>query len=83
MNKILVEVYVPLLERSFDVFIPINKKIKNVARLLNEAIIDLSNGAMIKKEDIKLYNRDTGYLLNPYHNVKEAGLANGSQIILI
>ena len=29
-NKILIEVYVPLIELRYDVFIPINKKIKTL-----------------------------------------------------
>ena len=82
-NKILIEVYVPILECEYDVFIPINKKIQNVTRLINEAIIDLSNGCYSKKENVVLYNRENGILLDPLKNVKEAGLVNGSQVILI
>ncbi len=82
-NKILVEVYVPMLEVEYDVFIPINKKIQNVKRLLNEAIADLSNGCFPIKNDIILYNRFNGIELDPKLNVKEAGLVNGSQVILI
>ena len=82
-NKILIEVFVPMLEQEYDVFVPINKKIKNVTRLINDAIVDLSNGCFPKKSDIVLYNRQNGFILDPKLNVKEAGLVNGSQVILI
>lgn len=82
-NKILIEVFVPMLEQEYDVFVPINKKIKNVTRLINDAIVDLSNGCFPKKNDIVLYNRQNGFILDPKLNVKEAGLVNGSQVILI
>lgn len=82
-NKILVEVYVPILDQKYDVLIPINKKIQNVTRLINEAVIDLSNGCYNKKDNIVLYNRENGMLLEPKLNVKEVGLVNGSQVILI
>ena len=35
------------------------------------------------KKDILLYNRSNGLMLDPKCNVKEAGLVNGSQVILI
>lgn len=82
-NKIIVEVYVPVLGQKYDVLIPINKKIQNVTRLINEAIIELSNGCYSKKDNVVLYNRETGMLLEPKLNVKEVGLVNGSQVILI
>ena len=82
-NKILIEVFVPMLEEEYDVFVPINKKIKNVTRLISEAIVDLSNGCFPIKKDIFLYNRQNGLMLDPKLNVKEAGLVNGSQIVLI
>ncbi len=82
-NKILVEVFVPLLNQEYDIFIPINKKIGNVVRLINEAINDLSNGCFPLKKDTFLYSKDTGMPLNLSKNVKDAGLVNGSQIVLI
>ena len=64
-NKILVTVFVPMLETEYDVFIPINKKIRNVTRLQNEAVVDLSNGCFPLKDDIMLYNRNDGTILEP------------------
>ena len=80
-NKILIEVYVPLIEKEFDVLVPVNKKIRNVTRLINSTINDLSNGSNNKK--VRLFNRINGVLLETKLNVKEAGLVNGSQVVLI
>ena len=33
-NKILVELYIPLIEKSYDLYIPINKKIGTVKKLI-------------------------------------------------
>lgn len=82
-NKILVLVYVPMIEKEYDIMVPINKKIKNVTRLINEAVSELSNGCFPIKNDLLLYERRTGNLLDVMKNVKDAGLVNGSQIILI
>lgn len=82
-NKILIEVYVPMIEKQFDVFIPINKKIKNVATLLYNAVSDLANGALPDFDNVRLYNRFTGLLLESKLNLTEAGLVNGSQVVLV
>ena len=82
-NKILIELYVPILEQQYDIFVPVNKKIKNVAKLLNDAVVDLSNGTLPKYEYAILYNKVNGALLNTRLNVKQAGLVNGSKVLLI
>lgn len=82
-NKILIAVYVPMIEKEYDILVPINKKIKNVTRLINEAVADLSNGCFPIKNDVLLYDRKTGNILDIFRNVKDAGLVNGSQVILI
>ena len=35
-NKILICLYIPLIEKSYDLFIPINKKIGTIKRLIEE-----------------------------------------------
>ncbi len=82
-NKILIEVYVPLIEKEFDVLVPVNKKIRNVTRLINSTINDLSNGSWPNNKKVRLFNRINGVLLETKLNVKEAGLVNGSQVVLI
>ena len=78
-NKILIEVYVPIIEKEYDVFVPINKKIKNLAKLINDAVIDLSNGTLINKSsgesktfepfnDFMLDILENGGLVNHYLN---------------
>ena len=82
-NKILIEVYVPLIEKEFDVLVPVNKKIRNVTRLINSTIKDLSNGSWPDNKKVRLFNRINGLLLESKLNVKDAGLINGSQVVLI
>ena len=44
MNKILVKLYVPKLEKQFDIWIPLNKRVYNVITLLVKAVNDFSRG---------------------------------------
>ena len=82
-NKILIKVYVPLIETEYDVFIPINKKIMNITRLINDAIKDLSSGSWPDNLNVRLFNRLNGMPIDSKLNVKEAGLVNGSQVIIM
>ena len=43
-NKVLVELVVPTIESSFDVYLPINKRIGNIITLLNKTVSELSEG---------------------------------------
>ena len=41
-NKILICLYIPLIEKSYDLFIPINKKIGTIKRLIEEGLIEIT-----------------------------------------
>ena len=82
-DKVLVELVVPVLEESYDVYIPINKKIGNVIILLSKVITDLSGGYFIANEKNCLYNGDTGDLYSVDELVKNTDIRNGSKIILM
>ena len=73
----------PVIEQSYDIYIPINKKIKNVIILISDAIYELSNNCFKKTNNLYLVNKDTAQILNLYASVKDSGLQNGSKLILI
>ena len=43
-NKVLVKLSVPEAGKSFDVYLPVNRKMGNIIVLLNKAVNELSNG---------------------------------------
>lgn len=81
-NKILVGLEIPLIEKEYDLYIPINKKIGTVKKLIEEALSELTD-AYISKNDYNLYNKDTGEIYDVNKTVRETDLKNGSRIILI
>jgi len=83
MNKILIEVYVPTIEKKYDILLPINKKIKSVIILLSKAVKELNDGAYIIKTNSLLCDKAKGMIYNPEAIVKESGLKNGSEVLLI
>ncbi len=82
-NKILVEVEVPLIEKKYDVFIPINKKIGTVKSLIEKSLVDLTDNAYISKEEYNFFSKDTGQIYDVNSTVRDTDLKNGSRIILI
>ncbi len=82
-NKILIQLYVPLIEKNYDLYIPINKYIGTIKKLIEEGLLELSNNAYIIKEDTNLYSKETGKVYDVNQKVRETDLKNGSRVILI
>lgn len=83
MDKILIEVYVPTIEKKYDILLPINKKIKSVIILLSKTIKELTDDTYIIKNNSFLCDKASGMIYNPEAIIKESGLKNGSEVLLI
>lgn len=82
-NKILIELYIPLIEKNYDLYIPINKKIGTIKKLVEEGLTDLTDNDYVIKENSNFYSKETGEVYNVNLAVRETDLENGSRIILI
>ena len=82
-NKVLVKLEIPLFEKKYDVFIPINKKVGTIKRLIEEALVELTDNAYNIKEDTNFYSKDTGTIYDVNQTVRDTDLKNGSRIILL
>lgn len=76
-NKILVTVFIPLLDESYDIFIPVNKKVGTIKNTIIESIKNLQSKSylLMNKNDCKVIDE------NVY--VKNSGIQNGSKLILL
>ena len=81
-NKVLVNVVVPIIDKKFDVLFPINKKIGNILKLVDEALENLDD-YYEKMSTRNLYNKFTGqrYMLDSY--VADTDIRNGTILILM
>ena len=82
-NKILIELSIPLIEKNYDLYIPITKKIGTVKKLIEEGLLDLTDHDYIIKKDSNFYSKETGEIYDVNKSVRETDLKNGSRIILI
>lgn len=83
MNKILVKVYVPIIEEQYDILIPLNRRIYNVIKLLVKAINELSNGNYEPKTNPTLYDKITALPYDENLSIRESNIRNGTELILL
>ncbi len=82
-NKIIVEIEIPLIEKKYDIFIPINKKVGTIKTLLEEALVELTDNAYSSSEEFNFYSKETGEIYDVNKTVRDTDLKNGSRIVLI
>lgn len=81
-NKILVTIVVPMIEETYDIYIPVSKTIKTTKKLLVNTIHELSAEHFPKNKDCILMS-NAGIVYKNDLNIKECGIRNGDKIILI
>ena len=57
-NKILITINVPLLSKSYDIFIPINKKVGTIRKYCIDVINELSDNSLVDTDKLNLYDKD-------------------------
>lgn len=82
-NKISVDILVPSINETFNVLIPVNKKVGEILQLLNEAINDLTEGEFPISENLSLIDLYSGVLYNVKYSVKNNKIRNGSRLVLL
>lgn len=82
-NKILIQLFVPLLEEEYDIFIPINKRVGTIKQLLEKVISEKSDNNYVLREDANLYSKETGNIYDVQTLIKDTDLKNGSGIVLL
>lgn len=83
MDKVLVEVFVPVLERTFDIFIPVQSPMYEVLGLMKKAIREMSDGRFAADENTAICYREDGTIININLSVYELEIKNGSKLMLI
>ena len=76
MNKVLVKLYVPTIEKEYDIWIPLNRRIY-------KAIKEFTNGEYNPSKFPVLYDRKTAKPYDINLTIGESTIRNGSEIILI
>jgi hypothetical protein len=76
-NKILVTVFVPLLDENYDLFIPVNKKVGTIKKVIIDSIKNLAD------KDYLLMLKSNCEVIDDNIYVKNSEIKNGSKLILL
>jgi len=82
-NKVFVKLIVPEIDKIYDVYLPINKKIGNIIVLLNKAIYELSEGDLKLSDSNKLYNGVSNEIYKSDVLLYNTNIRNSSVLILM
>lgn len=83
MSKVLVELRVPVARASWDVWLPDDLTMGEVAELLGSMVPELSDGLYRPQGDIALCDPASGLIYSARDTVRAAGLEMGSRLLVI
>ena len=82
-DKVLVNIYVPFIEKKYEVFLPIGKRISEITYLIGNSLNDITGGYYIYKKNERLYNRQTGKEYNSNEYLKFTNIRNGTELVFM
>ena len=80
--KVLIRLFVPEIEETYEMYIPVNKTISEISGSLNQLVTSISGVYPIQK-NIFLYNRRTNALYEGNLMVRETDIRNGTELVMI
>lgn len=78
-NKILVNFYILSLGKNYEIFIPVNEKVGNITKLLNNSLFEDIDSS----KNNKILNAETGIVYNNNTLIRTSDIKNGTRLLLI
>lgn len=82
-NKINVDIFVPTINMTYNVFLPVNKTVGEIIYLLNKSINELTKGEFPISNNLSLLNLYTNTIYNLNFSIKDNKILNGSKLMLL
>ena len=82
-NKVLIQLFVPEIDESFDLFIPVNELLWRVKKLVVKSIYDLTNGEIDPKREYVLINKTTGEIYKDNSIIRDTNIRNATELVLL
>ena len=82
-NKVLVKLYVPELDYSTDIFLPVNEVMWKVKIMVIQSIYDMTSGALNKDKRYLMVNKDTSVVYQSNQVLIDTDIRNATEIILL
>ena len=78
-NKLLIDLYVLVLDKHFELFVPVDEKVGNVVKMLDKSLLSLLSG----NKKYALLNLYSGKIYKNNERVRNTDIQNGTKLILI
>lgn len=82
-NKVLIRIIMPILDESFNCFIPVNEVIWKLKKLIIKSISDLSGLSLDMRADYVMINKDNGRIYKSNEIVINTDIRNGSELVMM
>lgn len=82
-NKIIISVIVPSLEHTYDMFVPVNRKVHDVIDLIKKAMFELSGGSFDTSKNYFLYNQENGNVYDMNELIRNTDIRNDTKVIML
>ncbi len=83
MNKVLVQLSIPVTGESYDILIPRTLSVSQVTHLLAAFFVGMTGGAYMPDDESVLCSMEDGRIYNVNSSVENLHLKNGSNLMLI
>ena len=81
-SKILVIVYIPMLEREYEIYVPTVKRVGTIKNLIIKVVEENSDGTFLNDGTKYLYDKITGEKIEDNLFVKYSNIKNGTKLVL-
>ena len=82
-NKVLIKLYVPYLDNTFDIFIPVNEVIWKITSLTYSGSCQLSGLVAQRSDKLIFINRVTNEIYSPNTTIYDSNIRNGTELVLL
>lgn len=83
MNKVLVQLYIPVTGKKYDIRLPQTVSVHQATELIASFFTGLTGGAYIPGENPALCDMTSGAIYNVNSSVESLHLKNGTKLMLV
>ena len=82
-NKVLIKLIVPMMDRSFDLFIPVNESVGRIKKIMINSISDITRVQLSDNKEYILINKDTAETYDNNKIVIDTNIRNATELVLL
>lgn len=83
MEKILIKLFIPAVNRSFDLFVPVDIEIGELTKTIVNGVEYMCNGVYVPSNEEMLNSKEGHILFDPSLTLDAYGITDGAELILI